>query len=812
MTIAAPLAASQTNLSNGGRLVSVDGRTLPLTASALRADASAGIARVTLEQRFENPYDEPLAVTYSLPLPLEGAVSGFAFQIGDRRIVGEVDRRAAARERFEEALAEGRTAALLEQDRSTLFTQEVGNVPPHTSIVAEITIDQRLIWIDGGAWEWRFPTVVAPRYLGAPGRVPDAARVSQDVADGPLPVRMSLTLGIRDRLPLGARAESPSHSIHGAALPGRLEITLAEDGGARLDRDVVVRWAVAAPEVGLSVNVARKAGAEAAYGLVTLVPPRAEARPRAVRRDLIVLLDTSGSMSGEPLDQATAARVGAGRLAGRGGSARADRVLEPGAPLALGPRAGHREAQAGRHRLAQEAARQRLDRDARGDLRGAPAAARRVAASGRPGHRRPDRLRERGRADHLREAAGGLAPAHGGRRLGREPVADRTRRARRPRRRGRGGPGRGPRARHRAPDGAHERAAGGRPRARRRRPGRGRLGQAARPVRGRAGAAVCEAAPAGRHAGARRPHGRRGLEPAPRAARDRRRHRQPRGHDAVRARGRRGRRDASGGRRTGGRDRPRVEALGLEFQIATRLTSWIAVTEEATVDPGAPTRKQRMPHELPYGMSIEGLGLRPVMAAPMGMPTQTMAGMAGPAQAAMDTGSFAAYGAPPAPGGMGSGGRAKTTMVLGAPPARPATPAPAPPPEPTKKEKSLSRRLFGAIFESKDADDVAESPAADRKHAEKADAPRRTLTGRITVSRGLSLILEALIEGLELDCVGGRRGRARPWRTAASSSRRSWPARRARVRSLPGRRSVWPSSLGSRSAPRSAPSPSTAAP
>ena len=77
---------------------------------------------------------------------------------------------------------EGRSAALLEQDRSSLFTQEIGNIPPGEEVTVEVSIDQRLRWLDEGAWEWRFPTVVAPRYLGAPGTVPDADRVAQDVA------------------------------------------------------------------------------------------------------------------------------------------------------------------------------------------------------------------------------------------------------------------------------------------------------------------------------------------------------------------------------------------------------------------------------------------------------------------------------------------------------------------------------------------------------------------------------------------------------------------------------------------------------
>ena len=61
-----------------------------------------------------------------------------------------------------------------------------------------------------------------------------------------------------------------------------------------------------------------------------------------------------------------------------------------------------------------------------------------------------------------------------------------------------------------------------------------------------------------------------------------------------------------------------IEKVGLDFQIATRLTSWVAVADEPSVDPKSPTRKQKIPQELPYGVAVEGLGLR--AAAPTGMP------------------------------------------------------------------------------------------------------------------------------------------------------------------------------------------------
>src|SRR5262245_50025477 len=97
---------------------------MPLVATKLRARASGGLARVVLEQRFVNPHERPLSVTYAFPVPADAAVSGFSFLVGGRRVVGTVTRRASARERFEEAICEGCLAAVLEQERSSLFRQE----------------------------------------------------------------------------------------------------------------------------------------------------------------------------------------------------------------------------------------------------------------------------------------------------------------------------------------------------------------------------------------------------------------------------------------------------------------------------------------------------------------------------------------------------------------------------------------------------------------------------------------------------------------------------------------------------------------
>lgn len=295
------LPSTPAGASAGAELVTSDGRSLALVAARLVGEAQGGLARLVLEQVFENNYEENLRVTYRMPLPADGAVSGYEFELGDRVIRGTVDRKAQARERFERAIATGHTAALLEQERADIFTQQIGNIPARTTLVARIIVDQRLVWLPEGEWELRFPTVIGPRYIGKSDTVADVRATHIKVTDQPLRSTIQIAIAIKDAIAGGGKASSPSHTV--TKRDGITEL----DAGARLDRDIVLRWAVATPAVGLSLAAARPAAGSKltdSFGLLTIVPPARDAKPVAVPRDLVVLLDTSGSMGGFPLDKA----------------------------------------------------------------------------------------------------------------------------------------------------------------------------------------------------------------------------------------------------------------------------------------------------------------------------------------------------------------------------------------------------------------------------------------------------------------------------------------------------------------------------
>lgn len=284
-----------THTSNGARLTSVSGETLPLREVTLTSEAVGGIARTIVRQQFTNRYSIPLELVYQFPLPADGAISAYEIVAGQRRIVGRVERRDDARAEYDAARLSGRTASLVEQERANLFTQHLGNIPASTDVTVELTVDHQLAWLPGNGWEWRFPTVVAPRYLGQEGVVTDGKVVTVDVTTDPLPVPACVTLAILDE-----EHEPATSTTHPIALSDSRAIIVEN---ADLDRDIVIRWAVPTPTPGVSMRVTAAstdgAGTSTAFGLLTIVPPTIPVP--ALPRDLVLLLDVSGSMNGRPL-------------------------------------------------------------------------------------------------------------------------------------------------------------------------------------------------------------------------------------------------------------------------------------------------------------------------------------------------------------------------------------------------------------------------------------------------------------------------------------------------------------------------------
>jgi Ca-activated chloride channel family protein len=289
---------------------------LPLRKTDVRADVSGFAARVSVVQQYENPFAFPIEAVYVFPLPENSAVDAMRMVIGERIIEAEIKTRDTARRIYEDAKTAGHTAALLEQERPNVFTQSVANIAPGTAIEVEIGYVQTLAY-DAGSYEFVFPMVVGPRFMpGAPigdggtgggtapdtAQVPDASRISPPIVGRGMRTGadIAITLTLDAGLPVVDYA-TPTHEVEVTEADGSLTVTLAKDGEVP-NRDFVFRYAVDGPELQAAV-MAHKVGQAGSFAMM-LQPPRLDIEALVGRREMIFVVDSSGSMSGEPLAMA----------------------------------------------------------------------------------------------------------------------------------------------------------------------------------------------------------------------------------------------------------------------------------------------------------------------------------------------------------------------------------------------------------------------------------------------------------------------------------------------------------------------------
>jgi Ca-activated chloride channel family protein len=269
-----------------------------------------------------------LEATYIFPLLDRAAVTRFRMEVGGRIVEGTLKERGAARQEYEEAVLAGHSAAIAEVDRPGMFALRVGNLPPGEAATIRLTLVGPLAF-DGGEVTFRFPLVVAPRYipgLPLPGTsvgdgvavdtdaVPDASRISPPVllAGYPNPVRFSLRAEVKPSGMAVSDFKSSLHTVVTSTLPsGEMSIEVAP--GERLNRDFILRYRVGANAIESSLTVAPDDDPSSEEGTfaLTLVPPAGAIGSSLKPRAITFVLDRSGSMAGWKM---VAARRALGRM------------------------------------------------------------------------------------------------------------------------------------------------------------------------------------------------------------------------------------------------------------------------------------------------------------------------------------------------------------------------------------------------------------------------------------------------------------------------------------------------------------------
>ncbi len=292
-------------------------------STEVEISVSGMIARTKVRQRFQNRSDLWQEGVYVFPLPDESAVDHLRMKIGDRIIAGEIKEKLEAKKIYEKAKKDGRKASLLVQERANIFTMSVAGIGPQELIEVEIEFHQQVSYQDS-VFSLRFPMVVGPRYIsgqalekeslgslsfGATGwamdtdKVRDASKITPLVHNpqagkiNPLKLKVDLLSGF----PL-TRLESLYHGIKKSKeSSGHHLIELS--GEVFADRDFVLEWQ-AKPQQSPSAALFSEKLAGADHLLLMVLPDEASESFARLARELVFVVDISGSMAGPSIVQA----------------------------------------------------------------------------------------------------------------------------------------------------------------------------------------------------------------------------------------------------------------------------------------------------------------------------------------------------------------------------------------------------------------------------------------------------------------------------------------------------------------------------
>ncbi|MBK8257011.1 MAG: VWA domain-containing protein [Polyangiaceae bacterium] len=299
-----------------------DKKPFPLQQTDVSATLSGLMADVKVKQTFSNPYNKTIEAVYIFPLPENAAVYSMKLVQGERVIEAVVRERGAARAAYETARSSGYTAALLEQERANIFTQSVANLEPGKNVDVVIQYVQDLTY-DAGEVEFVFPMTIGPRYMpGEPAggrqkgdgtkqdttQVPDASRISPAlIAPGDRSGHdVSLEATIANESIVSAIAV-PTHSVEATTRPGASHIRLSKKDRIP-NRDFVLRYRTAGSTPTATLY---STGLNDGYFSLILQPPSLKVNDLVGKREVVFVVDVSGSMSGEPLALCKAAMRGA---------------------------------------------------------------------------------------------------------------------------------------------------------------------------------------------------------------------------------------------------------------------------------------------------------------------------------------------------------------------------------------------------------------------------------------------------------------------------------------------------------------------
>jgi len=293
----------------------------PLLKTDMLAKVKGDLVTVTVKQTFANPHDKPLHATYLFPLNQNAAVHRMVMDVGDERVEAKIQRIEDAKAVFEQAKQQGKAASLLTEHRPNMFTQDIANLMPGLPVQVTLTYSQTLPKIDG-QYELVLPLIVGPRYQPAGAGVaptpvtevksteslgqweieklpdyPDVAGLnSPEIIDKE---RVAITVELDGGLPI-TELSSKTHAVSEEKLSASQRVIRLAEGKTIDNKDFVLRYRLSgsATQAGLLAHQDERGG----FFSLQLEPPAVPEVKDIAAREMVFVLDTSGSMSGKPIE------------------------------------------------------------------------------------------------------------------------------------------------------------------------------------------------------------------------------------------------------------------------------------------------------------------------------------------------------------------------------------------------------------------------------------------------------------------------------------------------------------------------------
>ena len=276
---------------------------LPLKSTSAQVNIAGVIADVTVSQVYKNAGDKPIEAIYVFPASTRAAVYSMIMTIGERVIIARVEERGKARQEYEEARNNGQSASLLEQERPNVFTMNVANIMPGDEIIVQLKYTEVLVPVDR-VYEFIYPSVVGPRYSG---NAEDIAYIGEEWNSNPytkegiaplytFDIDVSLSTGI----PL-KDLKCQSHQVDiNYKSRGKAEVSLSPSESFGGNRDFILKYRLSGHKI--ESGVVLYEGDEENFFLAMIQPPNRVVPEMIPPREYIFIVDVSGSMHGYPLN------------------------------------------------------------------------------------------------------------------------------------------------------------------------------------------------------------------------------------------------------------------------------------------------------------------------------------------------------------------------------------------------------------------------------------------------------------------------------------------------------------------------------